>query len=266
MLGRCELFFVRLGDHRDRHRVGRRQSQMGTRDRSNSLHGLQKLQCLDEMPPLKKQNTAFDEAPPMEETITYQRSFKDVPGERVSLEEVKRKRKQDSCGEACFLCGRAGFAGDESTAIGRMYKMFRSEYSNHESDELFSNLETFFREEIYNLYKEQGLDCPLLTKEQLKVHFLHHTLEPSTFLSEEIRSLRDIAGVIKTNLFERDVSGHVDVNQKKLKDLISVQQQIVTLYRTPIASMNFFDPTTSVYKKQNRTSAENKHAAKSKSK
>jgi hypothetical protein len=188
--------------------------------------------------------------PPMQETITYERLFTDVPGERVSLDEVKRKRKQDSCGAACFLCGRAGFAGDESTAVGRMYKMFRTEYSNHESDELFANLEIFFKEEIYNLYCEQGLDCPLLTKEQLKVHFLHHTLEPSTFLSEEIRSLRDIADVLKTNLFERDVQGNVDVNPKKLKDLMSVQQQIVTLYRTPISTMNFFDPTTSVYKKQ----------------
>lgn len=187
---------------------------------------------------------------PIEETITYQRSFKDIPGERVSLNEVKRKRKQNACGSACFLCGRAGFAGDESTAVGRMYKMFRSEYSNHESDELFANLEIFFKEEIYNLYREQGMDCPLLTKEQLKVHFLEHTLEPSTFISEEIRSLRDIADVLKTNLFERDLQGNVDVSQKKLKDLISVQQQIVALYRTPISSMNFFDPITSVYKKQ----------------
>ena len=213
----------------------------------SDLYDIQKLQtCL----PCKPASKPFDAAPPMEETITYQRSFKDVPGERVSLDEVKRKRKQDSCGAACFLCGRAGFAGDESTAVGRMYKMFRSEYSNHESDELFGNLEIFFKEEIYNLYKEQGLDCPLLTKDQRKNHFLHHTLEPSTFLSEEIRSLRDIADVLKTNLFERDVQGHVDVNQKKLKDLMAVQQQIVTLYRTPIASMNFFDPTTSVYKRQ----------------
>ena len=217
----------------------------------SALYDLQQQQqrCAEVCKPCKTID-AFDDAPPMEETITYQRSFKDVAGERVSLDEVKRKRKQTSNGGACFLCGRAGFAGDESTAVGRMYKMFRTEYSNHESDELFANLETFFKEEIYNLYREQGLDCPLLTKEQLKLHFLHHTLEPSTFLSEEIRSLRDVADVIKTNLFERDVSGNVDVNPKKLKNLISVQQQIITLYRTPIASMNFFDPTTSVYKKQ----------------
>lgn len=228
----------------------------------SDLYDLHKQQCsLKLNQPSKHKHTFgcknkhnFDDAPPIEETITYQRSFKDVEGERVSLDEVKRKRKNGSSGTACFLCGRAGFAGDESTAVGRMYKLFRTEYSNHESDELFANLETFFKEEIYNLYKEQGLDCPLLSKEQLKVHFLHHTLEPSTFLSEEIRSLRDVADVIKTNLFSRDVSGNVDVNQKKLKDLISVQQQIVALYRTPIGSMNFFDPTTSVYKKQKSTS------------
>lgn len=192
----------------------------------------------------------FDECPPLEETITYQRSFKDVPGECVSLEEIKKKRKQTSCGSSCFLCGRAGFAGDESTAVGRMYKLFRTEYSNHESDELFANLEIFFKEEIYNLYKEQGLDCPLLTAEQLKVHFLHHTLEPSTFLSEEIRTLRDIADVIKANMFERDCQGIVTANPKKLKDLMAVQAQIITLYKTPITSLNFFDPSTSVYKKK----------------
>ena len=118
-----------------------------------------------------------------EETITYQRSYKEEAGERVSLDEVKRKRKR-TCGKSCFLCGRAGFSGDESTAVGRMYKMFRTEYSKHASDELFENLAVFYKEEIYELYLEQGLDAPLLSAEQLKIHFLEHTLEPSTFLSE----------------------------------------------------------------------------------
>lgn len=181
-----------------------------------------------------------------EETITYQRSYKDVAGERVSLDEVKRKRKRKSGCNACFLCGRAGFSGDESTAVGRMYKMFRTEYSKHDSDELFANLETFFKEEIYNLYREQGLNCPLLTKEQLRDHFLHHTLEPTTFLSEEIRSLRDVADVLKKNLFERDVSGNVDVQEKKLKNLLQVQQQIVTLYNQNVEKMNFYSSNTSV--------------------
>lgn len=180
-----------------------------------------------------------------EETITYQRSFRQIPGERVSLDQVKSERKK-VCGKSCFLCGRQGFAGDETTAIGRMYKMFRTEYSNHDQDELFENLTVFFKEEIYNLYTEQGMCCPLLTKEQIRQHFLEHTLEPSTFLSEEIRSLRDVASVIKKNLFERDIQGNVDVSQKKLKDLLSVQQQIVSLYNTPISKMNFYTPTTSV--------------------
>ena len=109
-----------------------------------------------------------------EETITYQRSFKEEAGERVSLDEVKRKRKRTS-GNSCFLCGRAGFSGDESTAVGRMYKMFRTEYSKHDSEELFANLAVFFKEEIYNLYREQGLDCTLLTAEQIQCHFLTHT-------------------------------------------------------------------------------------------
>ena len=180
-----------------------------------------------------------------EETITYTSTYKDTAGERVSLEEVKRKRKRTH-GGGCFLCGRAGFSGDESTAVGRMYKLFRTEYSKHDSDELFANLETFYKEEIYNLYNEQGLSCPLLTAEQIKNHFISHSLEPSTFLSEEIRTLREVAGILKQNLFERDVQGHVDVSQKKLKDLLSVQQQIVSLYNTPVSKMNFFNTNTSV--------------------
>tara|TARA_B100000787_G_scaffold87028_1_gene64267 strand:+ start:24273 stop:24956 length:684 start_codon:yes stop_codon:yes gene_type:complete len=222
------------------------------------LYDLSKIQSEpDLIKPVGKRLESQDPrcTPCLEETITYQRSFRDVPGERVSLDEVKAKRKRETCGGACFLCGRAGFAGDESTAVGRMYKMFRNEYSNHDSDELFANLEIFFKEEIYNLYKEQGMDCPLLTKEQLRVHFLQHTLEPSTFLSEEIRSLRDVADILKNNLLERNIQGNVDVNEKELKKLISVQQQIVQLYRTPISSMNFFDPTTTVFKKNKQARA-----------
>jgi len=180
-----------------------------------------------------------------EESIVYQRTYKDQAGERVSLDEVKRKRKRTT-GASCFLCGRAGYSGDESTAVGRMYKLFRNEYSKHDSDELFSNMAVFFKEEIYELYREQGLDCPLLTKEQLKDHFINHTLEPTTFLSEEIRSLREIGEVLKKNLFERDVQGNVDVNNKKLKDLLSVQQQIVSLYNQKVSGMNFYESNTSV--------------------
>ena len=179
-----------------------------------------------------------------EETITYQRSFKDV-GERVSLDEVKKKRKR-TCGQSCFLCGRAGFSGDESTSVGRMYKMFRTEYSKHDSEELFANLAVFYKEEIYELYVEQGMDAPLLTADQIKHHFLDHNLEPTTYLSEEIRSLREVSDVLKTNLFERDVQGHVDVCEKKLKNLLSVQQQIMTLYNSDVSRMNFFNSSTSV--------------------
>jgi len=180
-----------------------------------------------------------------EETITYQRSYKDVAGERVSLDEVKKKRKR-AHGNSCFLCGRAGFSGDESTSVGRMYKMFRTEYSKHDSDELFENLAVFFREEIYNLYIEQGLSAPLLTADQIKIHFLEHSLEPTTYLSEEIRSLREVTDVIKRNLFERDVQGHLDCNPKKLADLLKVQQQILTLYNSNVSKMCFFNRNTSV--------------------
>ena len=85
-----------------------------------------------------------------QETITYQRQIKEAPGERVSLSQVCKEKDKKNGGGACFLCGRAGFTGDENTAVGRMYKMFRCEYSKHKSKELFENLEVFFREEIYN--------------------------------------------------------------------------------------------------------------------
>lgn len=180
-----------------------------------------------------------------EETITYQRSFKEEAGERVSLDEVKRKRKRTN-GNACFLCGRSGFSGDESTAIGRMYKMFRTEYSKHDSDELFANLSVFYKEEIYNLYNEQGLDAPLLSAEQIKSHFLDHNLAPSTYLSEEIRSLREVTDVLKKNLFERDVQGNLDCNEKKLVTLLKVQQQIMSLYQSDVTKMCFYNASTSV--------------------
>lgn len=210
----------------------------------DGVYGLGKIECqpckVQKPTKMKAQKEMLEE-----ETITYQRSYKEAAGERVSLDEVKRKRKR-TCGKSCFLCGRAGFSGDESTAVGRMYKMFRTEYSKHASEELFENLAVFYKEEIYELYREQGLDAPLLTAEQLKIHFLEHTLEPSTFLSEEIRSLRDVADVLKKNLFERDVQGNVDVHEKKLKNLLQVQQQIVALYNQPVEKMNFYSSNTSV--------------------
>jgi hypothetical protein len=124
--------------------------------------------------------------------------------------------------------------------------MFRTEYSKHDSDELFANLAVFYKEEIYDLYNEQGLSAPLLSPEQLRIHFLEHSLEPTTYLSEEIRSLREVGEVIKRNLFERDVQGNVDCNQKKLADLLKVQAQILVLYNSSVERMNFYNSNTSV--------------------
>jgi len=211
---------------------------------NDDLYSLGKINCkpctIQQPTKMKAHSTQIEE-----ETITYQRSYKDAPGERVSLAEVKRKKKR-AHGNSCFLCGRAGFSGDESTAVGRMYKMFRAEYSKHDSQELFENLAVFFKEEIYNLYNEQGLQCPLLTAEQIKEHFISHSMCPTLFLSEEIRSLRDVSEVLKKNLFERDIQGNLDVSNKKLSDLLKVQAQILTLYNTQPSKMNFFNSNTSV--------------------
>ena len=204
--------------------------------------------------------TKMKAAPPIpgfeEETITYQRCVRERPGKKVSLRDIKKRRK-NQCGGSCFLCGRAGFASDDSTAIGRLYKLYRTEYSNHSQDELFLNMETFFREEIYTLYNEQGLDCPILDAEQLKVHFLEHNIEPSSYVAEEIRALRDVATVMKGNLFEENEDGNVDVNQKQLKSLISLQQQIISLYGSRLDNLNFYDPTTSVFTRKNQQKGAN---------
>lgn len=199
--------------------------------------------------------TKMKAAPPVpgfeEETITYQRCVRERPGKKVSLRDVKKRRKEQHGGH-CFLCGRAGFASDDTTAIGRLYKLYRTEYANHSQEELFKNMETFFREEIYTLYNEQGLDCPILDADQLKEHFLEHNIEPSSYVAEEIRALRDVATVMKANLFEENEDGNVDVNQKQLKSLIALQQQIISLYGSRLDNFNFYDPTTSVFTRKNK--------------
>jgi len=86
------------------------------------------------------------------ESIKYQRTYKPA-GATVSLEEVQEQKKTTH--EKCFLCGRSGMHGDESTAIGRLYRMFRTEYANHNSTELFDSLEQFYKIEIWQLYSEQ---------------------------------------------------------------------------------------------------------------
>ena len=99
----------------------------------------------------------------------------------------------------------------------------------------------------------QGMDCPLLDANALRDHFLHHTLEPSTFISEEIRSLRDVAAVMKRNLFIRDVTGNVEVDGRKLKEYLSVQEQLVKLYQAPLSRMNFFSSSTTVFEPVRRS-------------
>lgn len=187
-----------------------------------------------------------------EEEITYRRSKKtEVPKEPISFCEYRarsNKRKRSGC-ESCWLCQTSSSAKDGSaTGLGRFFKCFSENYSKCEENELYAQLRELYVHDIYEPMLKQGHDVPDLSIEDIREHFLEHAFAPSVYVSEEIKFLKNVASTMKDHIFCEDGKKRVDVNDKRVWNYLKVQKQIVELYNTRIANMNFYDVNTAVCK------------------
>ena len=187
-----------------------------------------------------------------EEEITYRRSKKsEVPKETISFDEYQernKKRKRLGC-ESCWLCQTASSAKDgSSTGLGRFFKCFTDNYKQCEEEELYNQLRKLYVHDIYEPMLKQGHDVPDLSADEIKEHFLEHAFDPSVYVSEEIKFLKNVATTMKDHIFCEDGKKRVDVNDKRVWNYLKVQKQIVELYNTRISNMNFYDVNTSVCK------------------
>lgn len=192
-----------------------------------------------------------------EERITYERSF-DNDAECVPYDELKRARRESKRrkraevhkghGEECWLCMAP--AKGPSSSIGRFYRMFTDNYKNLEEDVLYEQLAKMFDSEVRAPRVAQGIPCPELSAADIKEHLLEHTLEPSVFVSEEIRFMKSMLATMKDRVFSKtDEEGVMDVKDKRVEAYIKAQKQLVALYNTKVTAMNFHDAKCAVVKR-----------------
>jgi len=191
--------------------------------------------------------------PDCEEEITYRRSKKtEVPKEPISFDDYKErsnKRKRGDCCESCWLCETASSAKDGSTTgLGRFFKLFTDNYRQCEESELYAQLRELYVHDIYEPMLKQGHEVPDLSVDDIREHFLEHAFDPSIYVSEEIKFLKNIAATMKDQIFCQDGKRRVDVNDKRVWSYLKVQKQIVELYNTRVSNMNFYDVNTAVCK------------------
>tara|TARA_B110000196_G_scaffold297917_1_gene289365 strand:- start:1333 stop:2076 length:744 start_codon:yes stop_codon:yes gene_type:complete len=209
----------------------------------------------------------------MEEEFTYIRKKAEVPKDNMSFHQFKeqraskrRKRKKvvEICQAveaaepvnrgpyeaSCWLCRMSGAAKDgTATGLGRFYRMFTDNYRNCKDEELYIQLYQMFNREVKGPLKEQGLEVPDLDVEDIRDHFTEHAFEPTVWVSEEIKFLKEVTRTMQDNVFESDqATKKIDVNDKRVWNYMKVQKQIVELYQLRLQNMNFYDVTTAVYR------------------
>ena len=186
-----------------------------------------------------------------EEEITYRRSKKtEVPKEPITLVDFKdrRKKRKRNC-ESCWLCQTSSKAKDGSTTgLGRFFKLFTDNYKQCEETELYTQLRELYVHDIYEPMLKQGHEVPDLSVDDIREHFLEHAFDPSVYVSEEIKFLKNVATTMKDHIFCEDGKKRVDVHDKRVWNYLKVQKQIVELYNTRISNMNFYDVNTAVCK------------------
>lgn len=196
--------------------------------------------------------------PDCDEEITYRRSKRtDVAKDAMSFDEYckRKKQKKQKCssssandGSTCWLCQVPQSAREgTSTGTGRFFRMFSENYKQCNEDDLYTQLHELYMHDVYTPMLKQGHDVPMLTAMEIKEHFLEHVFEPSVYVSEEIKFLKNVATTMKNHIFcEDDKTKNIDVDDKRVWNYLKVQKQIIELYNTRLTSMNFYDPTAAV--------------------
>lgn len=198
---------------------------------------------------------------PRSEEIVYKRNFVgDNDDAKPTLEYAdardivkqrarkRRRQEQDKpATEACWLCARTQGRRAPGSALGRFYKMFADQYRNLNEGVLYEQLHAMFESQVRAPLLLQNIECPELSAEEIKEHLLEHNLDPGVWVSEEIRTLKSVSGVMRNNMFtEKD--GAVDVNDKRVINYLKVQKHITDLYNARLANMNYFCPQQNVAK------------------
>lgn len=206
------------------------------------------------------------------EEFSYKRSVPEAPKDGISFEEFKRRKKAkrakkrsgrgvakaDQPAEApegpyqpsCWLCRMSGAAKDgTATGLGRFFRMFTDNYRNCQEDELYIQLHQMFHNEVKKPLEDQGIDVPDYDVEDIRLHFIEHAFDPTIFVSEEIKFLKEVCGTMRDHIFEDDTeTKKTDVSDKRVWNYMKVQKQIVDLYHIKLANMNFYDINTAVFR------------------
>ena len=185
-----------------------------------------------------------------DEEITYRRKKTEKPREAITLCEFNSRSKKRRRTGSCWLCetASAGAKDGSSSGLARFFKLFTDNYRRCGEDELYKQLHELFIHDIYEPMLMQGHEIPKLTTSDIREHFLEHALDPSVYVSEEIKFLKQVAMTMKDHIFTEGAKKRMDVNDKRVWNYLKVQKQIVELYNTRLSQMNFFDVTTSVCK------------------
>jgi len=189
---------------------------------------------------------------PRSEEIVYKRNYAgdngpgDVEPDTIKYNEVKKKRcKKRDREQACWLCARTTGKRAPGSALGRFYRLFSDQYRYLEDDVLYPQLKEFFDSQVRAPLLLQSVECPDLTPEEIKQHLLEHNLDPGVWVSEEIRTLKNVCGVMRDQMFT-DKEGAVDLNDKRVLNYLKVQKQITDLYNARLPNMNYFDAHNNV--------------------
>tara|TARA_Y100000389_G_C17377118_1_gene472269 strand:- start:241 stop:867 length:627 start_codon:yes stop_codon:yes gene_type:complete len=186
-----------------------------------------------------------------EEEITYRRSKKtEVHKEPITLVDFtdRRKKRKRDC-NSCWLCQTSSSAKDgTTTGLGRFFKLFTDNYRQCEETELYAQLRELYVHDIYEPMLKQGHDVPDLSVDDIREHFLEHAFDPSVYVSEEIKFLKNVATTMKDHIYCEDGKKRIDVDDKRVWNYLKIQKQIVELYNTRISNMNFYDVNTAVCK------------------
>jgi hypothetical protein len=86
--------------------------------------------------------------------------------------------------------------------------------------------------QIFNYYESQirpQTGAPVWTVEAIHTHFQEHCFYPTSEILEQLTSLRNFRVILQGQTFEKSADGAINVNQKNIQLLLSINKMILTL-------------------------------------
>ena len=169
----------------------------------------------------------------------------------VKWQELQKNTHTNYTVAKCWACSNSDHGKNRELypTVAGLFDLFYNEYHCRDMEELCELVHTYHEQEIRAKYLRRGQDCAEFTPQMVQDHFLHHSLNPSVEIGQQLRQLQTLETLLRDQVSKKNAeTGEIVPDYKAIDMLLKIQKQTQGALLLNPKQMNFHDEGSSVIK------------------